>query len=111
MAKEATTTTTATATATTTTSSSPSSSSHVALRGLRLLRRPARLRAVLALPRHTHLSESCRWACERLGVEPALAASTDAAVALCTAADAEQVHLVVLDARNNRVVDAEAVAR
>ena len=98
----------------------PLTSEHIALRGLRLLRRPSRLRAVLALPRHTHLSESCRWACERLGVEASHASSTDAAVALCTGAGVagggehashEQVHLVVLDARNTRHVDAEAVAR
>ncbi|XP_059082020.1 high affinity cAMP-specific and IBMX-insensitive 3',5'-cyclic phosphodiesterase 8A-like isoform X2 [Tigriopus californicus] len=72
------------------------------------VRRP-KLRAVLALSKQGHLYDTVKWACDRLNVESSHAPSTDTAIAACK--DGVIPSLLVLDCRNYRNIDAEAVAK
>ncbi len=82
-------------------------SEYVALRHLRL-RRP-RLRAVIGLPKHTHLFDAAKWALDRLGVDCVHAASTEDALKACRDPNTAP-NLLLLDARSNRDLNAENVA-
>lgn len=72
------------------------------------VRRP-KLRAVLALSKQGHLYDTVKWACDRLNVESSHAPSTDTAIAACK--EGAIPSLLVLDCRNYRNIDAEAVAK
>ncbi|CAB4063274.1 PDE8 [Lepeophtheirus salmonis] len=74
------------------------------------LRRP-KIRAIVALPKHSPQYNAAKWALERLGVESVLTFSTETAIQALNNGLSSTPHLVLLDSRHPRNIDAEALAK
>ena len=79
------------------------------------MRRPQKLKCQLGIAKHSHALTAIKWATERLGIE--VVASTtmtsEAIVQAWTVGNREGTppHIMILDCRPNKQMDAEAIAK